>query len=83
VPYRVVLTGESKHWTGEEWLDVTCDVGKRKLFYSDLGAKSLGAWHQVFEFELNEVVADLEIRFDVSFGTKAELHMTTLMRECT
>jgi glycosyltransferase involved in cell wall biosynthesis len=79
--YRVVLTGESKHWTGEEWLDVTCDVGKRKLFYSDLGAKPLGVWHQLFEFELREFVTDLEIRFYVSSGTKAEINMIIITME--
>ena len=42
--YCVVLTGESKHWTGEEWLDVTSNVGKRKLFHSDFGSKPPGAW---------------------------------------
>ena len=37
-------------------------MGKRKLFHSNLGTRPLGAWHQVFEFELNEAAADFELR---------------------
>ncbi|WMT47189.1 MAG: glycosyltransferase [Acidithiobacillus caldus] len=64
--YRVVLTGESEHWSGEEWLDVVCDKGKIRLFHSDVGAKSFGAWHHVFDFKLNQVTSDLEIRIWVN-----------------
>jgi hypothetical protein len=60
--YRVVLTGESEYWTGEERADVACDKGKRKLLHADLGKKSRGVWHHIFELTLKETCTDLEIR---------------------
>ena len=78
--YRVVISGESKHWTGEEWLDVTCDVGKRKLSHSELGTKSLGAWQITQEFKLEELALDLEIRLWVSDLTNIKVQNLTLVK---
>jgi glycosyltransferase involved in cell wall biosynthesis len=78
--YRVVFSGESKHWTGEEWLDVTCDQGKRKLFHTDIGTKSLGAWQITQEFNLEASTCDLEIRLWVSDLTNIKVQNLTLVK---
>ncbi|SBP90003.1 DUF6492 family protein [Thiomonas delicata] len=63
--YQLFIRGTADHWTGKEWLDVSCNQGKRKLFHLELRAGPPGTWQEMQEFSLETAYADVEIRICV------------------
>ncbi len=65
-PYRLTVSGVAEHWTGEEWLDISANHGKKKFLKSIINEPALGQWEVVYEFDLSEDIADLEVRLWVN-----------------
>lgn len=64
--YRLALHGTAKHWTGHEWVDVTCDQGERHLMKVALSNMDEGEWRFEHEFLVESSVEDLAIRLSVN-----------------
>lgn len=64
--YRLLVRGTAEHWSGEEWLDVACDHGERKLLHQNLPTRESGPWELEVTLELQTTCTDLEIQLRVA-----------------
>jgi glycosyltransferase involved in cell wall biosynthesis len=75
--YQLIVSGEFSHWSGQEWLDVTCEQGTRKLLHINISVLNNSAWKEVQKFELKCACKDLEIRLWV--GDQSCLRVDTIV----
>jgi GT2 family glycosyltransferase len=77
--YQLVVKGTADHWTGEEWLDIACDNGERKLLHLNLPRHTAGTWQEQCEFILDSACIDLEMRMFVSDKTNTTVEGISLL----
>ena len=67
--YRAVICLKAENWVGDEWLDISTDLGQKKIFHRALEEHRKGVHNEMFAFNLQERKF-LEIRLWVAAGTQ-------------
>jgi len=75
--YQLYIQGTAKHWTGNEWLEVTSDKGKLKHLHHNLYTREAGEWKELFEFNVDTNKMDVEIRFFTAALTELTIDKIT------
>ena len=76
--YRILISGEADHWTGDECVNISSDEGVRIWLHNNLNMQQTGSWSASFEFVLDTFCNDFEIRFFVSEKTRLHLNCCLL-----
>ncbi|GAA0574240.1 glycosyltransferase [Caenispirillum bisanense] len=71
--YRLAVHGTAARCTGDEWVDVVCDQGGRRLLHQGLNDMGGGKWQFERLFALESSVSDLEFRLWVDEGSDLTL----------
>ncbi len=67
--YRVLISGDARHWSGCERLEICSDQGAKILNTQPLQEKSVECWEHTYWFDLEIDCKDLEIRLFVDAET--------------
>jgi glycosyltransferase involved in cell wall biosynthesis len=74
--YTLRVTGAAQLMTADEWVDLTCDQGSRRLLHLQLHRELIsaaGAWSLEASFVLDDTVNDLECRLWVGARTQLKV----------
>jgi hypothetical protein len=71
--YRVIVRGSADYLSGEEWLDIVCDQGSKKMAHFQLQEQGCGVWQEMRGFDIEVTCSGFEIRLWVSERTRLHL----------
>ncbi|GGI78811.1 mannosyltransferase A [Polymorphobacter multimanifer] len=63
--YRIVVSGNTARWNGNETFDVTCDSGTKIVLHQLLRGK-LGDWSANYTLDIDKDISDLEFRIKIA-----------------
>ena len=72
--YRVIVRGSADYLSGEEWLDIVCDQGSKKMVHFQLQEQGgCGVWQEMRRLDIEVECADFEIQLWVTERTRLHL----------
>lgn len=72
--YRVIVRGSADYFSGEEWLDIVCDQGNKKMAHFPLQEQGgCGVWQEMRGLDIGAECTDFEIRLWVTERTRLRL----------
>jgi glycosyltransferase involved in cell wall biosynthesis len=78
--YRLIVRGSADYLSGEEWIDIVCDQGSKKLLHFQLQEQDSGVWQEMRGLDIEGECSDLEIRLWVTEATRVHLSDIELKR---